>query len=348
MLTVSTDRNKALGDIQWRSITYRVWAGLLFGCILQGMVVVFFFQGLFFESIVCHVLAALVFPWFLWQFMPPKLHQSALILSLLFLFCLFVPLVSGVGLFISLALGVYFAKPVDEDITDVVQEMTLSDKELQQAADQVEYSSLSNNVLAILEASEQEDQRIRAVLSTRFMLDQDAIPILRIALLDPLDEVRLLAYSMLDKKEKALGKTIKAQLQKVDNTFSSSQAVVYRSLAEAYWELSYLGLVQGQAKIQILKRAFAAIEQVTQIELDNAESFFLKGRIALDMSLNSIAEASFLRAIELGVPRYRVASYQAELAFVQHQYDQVSDYLSLVDGETKKNEIILGIVKQWS
>jgi len=344
-ITVSTDKNKVLVGISWQSITYRVWVGLLFGCVLQSMVIVFFIRGLFVESIVCHVLTALVFPWFLWQFMPHKLHQSALILSLLFLFCLFVPLVSGVGLFISLALGVYFAKPIDEDITDVVQDVTMTDKELQHAANQVEQS---RNVLAILETSEQENQRIQAVLSTRFMLDKDAIPILRIALLDPLDEVRLLAYSMLDKKEKSLGKTIKAQLQEVDDTLSKSQAVVHRRLAEAYWELSYLGLVQGQAKTQILKRAFAAIEQVTQIEFNNAESFFLKGRIALNMGLNPVAEVSFQRAIELGVPRYRVASYQAELAFVQHQYEQVSDYLSLIDDETKKNEIILEIVKQWS
>ncbi|MCA1663775.1 MAG: hypothetical protein LC659_05830, partial [Myxococcales bacterium] len=60
------------------------------------------------------------------------------------------------------------------------------------------------HLVGMLRHGARPDQRLRAVMATRQLTDQYAIPVLGVALKDRVDDVRLLAYSLLDRKERAL------------------------------------------------------------------------------------------------------------------------------------------------
>ena len=53
----------------------------------------------------------------------------------------------------------------------------------------------------VLRHAPDTEKRMAALFATRRMPPREAIPILKLALRDPADDVRLLAYSMLDKRE---------------------------------------------------------------------------------------------------------------------------------------------------
>ncbi|MFO6383442.1 HEAT repeat domain-containing protein, partial [Pseudomonas aeruginosa] len=62
----------------------------------------------------------------------------------------------------------------------------------------------------VLRHAPDPNQRLTAIFATRRMPGKEAIPILKLALRDPADDVRLLAYSMLDQKESRINQRIEA------------------------------------------------------------------------------------------------------------------------------------------
>ncbi len=166
---------------------------------MQSLAVYFLINHELLYTLYFHILSAFLFPLPLWKLMPLRFHQDWQILILFFLMCLLIPFISGLGLLVSLSINSYFSKSYIEEISNIVKTPKLP-------GELIQIMQLSNykggSLLGVLESSTIDNQRIKVVLKTRQMVDKEAIPILKKALLDPVDEVRLLAYSMLDKKEK--------------------------------------------------------------------------------------------------------------------------------------------------
>ncbi|MFK5949184.1 MAG: hypothetical protein QM500_10505 [Methylococcales bacterium] len=317
---------------------------LLIAFIIQGGSIYYLFNNSLNYALLLHLLSASLFPFALQQILPGKFRKDPAIFSFLFLMCCLVPFVSGIGLLLSLSIGIYSAKPIVKQLTNTVHSEPLPE-DLLESVQLSQYNESS--VIGILESSTIEEQRIKAVLKTRQMTDQEAIPILRVALLDPVDEVRLLAYSMLDKKEKNIDHLIHQEAKKIAENPTEKLILVHLSLAESYWELSYLGLVSGQAKQHILQDAYEHIQRVLKSDQTSAESYFLQARIALSLNLYDVAEQSLSMALKLGINAVRVAPYQAELAFVTRKFDEIEQYINIVDDTAKNNDLISGMVKQW-
>ena len=292
-----------------------------------------------------HLISASLFPYPLWKLMPKKFENEGLITLLLFLICALIPFISGVGLLICFTLSAYFSKVIKIDVTENINREVLPDNVLENLQ-LAQYNGSS--LQAILDMSDSEDSRMQAVLKTRQMSDQEAIPILKRALLDPVDEVRLLAYSMLDKKEKFIDTMIHSYLNTLKVKSSKEDSIIHFKLAECYWELSYLGLVQGKAQTHVLGNAYKHIQATLKETTENAEAYFLQARIALVLDLFEVAEKSLVHALLSGMSKTRIAPYQAELAFLTRDFDQISHHVNAVDENTKKNMVVAEMLAQWT
>jgi hypothetical protein len=291
-----------------------------------------------------HILSAFIFPWPLWKLLPLRFHRERKIVILFFLICLLIPLVSGIGLLLSLSINSHFSKPFLGELSNTIKAPTLPEHLLQT----MQLSSYKGeSLLGVLEASTVENQRIKAVLKTRQMLDKEAIPILKVALLDPVDEVRLLAYSMLDKKEKILGRQITTQLEALKDKPSEKHIAEHMSLAEAYWELSYLGLVHGQAQIHILQDAYTHIQKVVMHRTTDADAYFLQARITLALNLYDIAEDSLDHVVELDLNTKRTNSYQKELAFITRHFEGINEKKTHKNNSDMIVNQIEGVTETW-
>ena len=323
---------------------FMLWVLLLTAFAIQAFSVYYLTEQMTEYALAYHVISAVLFPYPLWKLMPQKFEHEKSITVLLFLICLLVPFVSGIGLLVCFTFSSYYSKSVEDDVTENITVPELADDVLETLQlSQYNGSSLQ----AILDMSDSEEGRMQAVLKTRQMSDQEAIPILKRALLDSVDEVRLLAYSMLDKKEKFIDGMIRVHTEALAEKSSKEDAMVHFKLAECYWELSYLGLGQGKAQTHVLGNAYKHIQLTLKNSINNAEAYFLQARIALRLDLLKVAEASLSQALLCGVSKQRVSPYQAEVAFMSRDFNGVSDYVRTADKMAQKNEVAVEMMEQW-
>ena len=320
---------------------------LAVGFILEGLALWYLLGQLMTASFFFHLSSSVVLPWPLRYLIPKSDTSSRIFLLLLFVYCLFIPIVSGISLFLILTLGVLYASPVLKPKTDVYALPNTPENILEKIS--VRQSNFGQ-VYGILKSSKNIEQRFKAVLATRQMQDDKAIPILKIGLRDPVDEVRLLAYSMLDNKEKKIDLKIHQSLLHFsdDKLDPVSAAVIHQTLAESYWELSYLLLVQGQSKVHILKSAYHHANEALKTCGTDAGLNLLHARLGLNLDLFKEAAQSLDQAEKYGMPIMKLAPWRAELAFARRRFEEVTQHVKAIDEAAKNNLILAGIYKQWT
>ena len=158
--------------------------------------------------------------------------------------------------------------------------------------------------------------------------------ILRELLADPVDDVRLLAYGMLDGKEKALTSKIMAARQALESMQAPEELrVTNKQIAEYYWELVYQNLVLGDmltfAAGEALRHARAALA----IDADDAGLWFMLGRLALAIDDFDEAERAFGQAQSQAFPRERMLPYLAESLFRQRRFSEVRTLFGELRGQ---------------
>lgn len=314
--------------------------------ISQIGIVYFFLGGDFYHAAISHVLSAVLLPWPIFGLIAERYTKNKMLLLLFFIWCFFIPLVAGIGLLLSVARASYVLKPSVKNNFTTIDTQDIPTGVIKHIA---YVENISSNIRSVLEYSSASEERIRAVLATRKISDQNAIPILQIALKDPVDEVRLLAYSMLNTKEKKLSAAIQTHLNELTSTAALSEmekAGKYHYVAECYWELSFLGLEQGEAKVHVLKTADYFVAKALKTLIRDAELYFLKARIALELAQYQLAKSNFRLARKFGMPVEKLAPYQAELAFAEKRYAEVQYFMQHAKKSGEKNRLT-DMVKQW-
>jgi hypothetical protein len=182
-------------------------------------------------------------------------------------------------------------------------------------------------LMGILQCATERGSRLEALISTLSLDAQHAAPLLRIGLKDRDDDVRLLAYSLLTRKEKALEERIGKSLRRLDQEPPAAAFAVHRSLAHDYWELAGLGNASSSGSF-LLERARAHAEAGIALQPAEAGLQLLLGRILLKKNALEAAHTALLRAVAGGVPRDKVAPFLAEIAFHQREFSEITRLLS--------------------
>lgn len=166
--------------------------------------------------------------------------------------------------------------------------------------------------------------RLKALVAVQDTPARTTGNLLRELLADPTDDVRLLAYGILDGKEKQITQRILHTRNRLQRGVPSGRAAsLHKRIAELYWELIYQNLVQGDMRDFSAQqvREHAAAAQVVRI--GDAGIWFLLGRLELQMRDIAAAEVALQQAQVLGFARERLLPYLAELRFQQHRYADV-------------------------
>lgn len=163
--------------------------------------------------------------------------------------------------------------------------------------------------------SRDPNKRLQAVYATLKLEDRDAIPLLRMALGDATDDIRLLAYALLDRKEYRLSKRIEQAKQDIEKQENPGKKQLYRQIANDYWELAHLGLVQGEAKNYVLGMAFQYIQLGLVYSPQDSGLLFQYAQILLRLGKYQEALEEFKKAEMLGIEFICLQTYYAEIAF---------------------------------
>jgi polysaccharide biosynthesis protein PelE len=168
------------------------------------------------------------------------------------------------------------------------------------------------------------DHRLKALVAVQDTPARAIGGLLRELLADPTDDIRLLAYGILDNKEKQITQKIlqeKAALQATDNL--AERADLHRHIAELYWELIYQNLVQGDMQVFSAKQVRLHVGEALAVNPDDAGVWFLVARLELQMGEVEAADYALHRAQQAGFARERILPYLAEMRFLQRRYADV-------------------------
>ena len=274
----------------------------------------------------------------------PRRYKFPLPWSPLFIFSLafFVPGLGAIGVVVALFPALYLPRRHKELSWD---SMALPELPFRPQERGKELMFNDGGLQDVLRHAPDTEKRLTALFATRRMPAREAIPILKVALRDPADDVRLLAYSMLDKQESEINHRIETSLQQLADAEGTHKTALHDALARWYWELAYLGLAQGSVLEHVLDQAREHAEQT--LEADNPYAHVLAGRIALEQGRLDAAKAHFDHAEAAGVGKPTLAPYRAETAFIEGRYEDVARQLSELPDAVLQRPPFVALAKYW-
>jgi polysaccharide biosynthesis protein PelE len=192
-----------------------------------------------------------------------------------------------------------------------------------------------------------KDARFKSLLALQGMPARIANPLLQNVLGDPTDEMRLVAYGILDNQEKRINQHVYDEMQRLGRTTRPELRLIsLRRLAELYWELVYGRLVGGDVREHALAETDRYLREAMRLAPDDAGLWFLMGKMLL-YKRDPAAEAAFHRALANGLDDSRVLGYLGQIAFERRDYTEVRRILS---GLARKQYAprLKAVVQYWS
>ncbi len=184
------------------------------------------------------------------------------------------------------------------------------------------------------------------VVAARGRDDQGAIALLRRALADSDEDVRLVAHAVLESKHRSAYGRLHELTAQLEIAPGERCATLHRRLTAEHWELARTGLAEGECLVHALERARHHARAALAEHSGRASSWLLLARIALGCGNAEEAEAALGRAVELGLPPAVAQPYLAEAAFLQHRFDRVRDRVAALP--TDGNPAMDRLRRYWS
>jgi hypothetical protein len=191
------------------------------------------------------------------------------------------------------------------------------------------------------------DHRFLALLRVRYLPDRAAVTLLKQALKDPSDEVRLFAFTRIERWRDELERSAKEFLAALETCDPVERGVLHMRVAEMCWEVAYLGLAEGAVLEHTLHRALEHAEEAAGTRREHGPADFLRGRTLLALGRHPEAAKAFAAAVRSGYPPHKVLPYAAEVAFRLRQFDRVRSTLRELELLARGHAAMQPIVGFW-
>ncbi|MES1926966.1 HEAT repeat domain-containing protein [Salinisphaera sp. T31B1] len=255
---------------------------------------------------------------------------------------LFVPVLGAFGLVVSLLPGLYFAYREPARIWDTLDIPDLPFQPVDVNPDDV---FMRDGLSAVLMHFDDRNRRQQAIMACRHLPRRDAVPILRSALGDAADEVRLLAYAMINSIERDLER----QLNVVRDTIIASgdqDGELHAERAQLFWEFSYLQLARGSVETLMLQKALEAMD-IAIARQPTAQRWLLRARVCLALRRYDDAEQALESAEARGLEIDDSAPRWAELAFRRGRFGDVAPALERMSARAGNNPVMRPVMEYW-
>lgn len=202
-------------------------------------------------------------------------------------------------------------------------------------------------LLGVVRYASDPQRRMDALLSTQQLPARESVPILQTALKDSVDEVRLLAYSMLDRMELKINARITELREALDGAGQELAAQLHHKLAEQYWELADSGLAQGDVRRHMVATAQKHAEESVVLESHNAQAHILLGRVHVEQHGLDEAEQHLETAVVQGMAPSEVAVLMADLAFRRRDFRATRSALRKADALSLRTPPLSQVATLW-
>lgn len=261
-----------------------------------------------------------------------------------------VPLAGFIGVFLgTLVLRVYRAARPIEDF----QSVHLPEFDLHQ---RIQSGFRQTGLRAVLGNSEVPARsRMRAMVALQHMPGRISSPLLRNVLNDSSEDLRLLAYGMLDALERNISRSIDKELDTLREAEEKEGAdplgptglQAAEKLSALYWELVYQNLAQGDMRNYAISESLRFCERVLAQQPQHPQHNLRRGLLLHALGRMDEAEQAYARAQQLGLPATRVLPYLAELSFEQRDFAKTRQLMQQLD-EWSALPRLRPVIDYWS
>lgn len=186
------------------------------------------------------------------------------------------------------------------------------------------------------------------VVASRHIRDSQSGPILKSAVTNQNERIRLVAYQMLDKKVSNLNKEIQRLEAEAKHSSGLAKSNIHLQICNNYWELLTLEGDEPVAREQLLANAENQALLAIELQNNSVNAHFLLGQINLKQGSTSKAATAFEQAQKLGMSKDKVIPYIAEAAFVERDFKKLRHLLSNLDPAFRSYPPFSNVVEFWA
>jgi hypothetical protein len=306
--------------VAWSWAAILVDLGLFFSPSIHSSSAFAFFGVLTVHALACAIVASSCYVLVPGRFQQPRI----MVWLLLFVFAFIAPVIGAIGLLLMVRTTLRQASDTSRLAVPVsvrLPEYDVQGKDLNRSGQGAIRSRLTTNVPG--------DIRMQSLLSLQAVPSRVSNPILENLLGDSTDDVRLVAFGMLDSEEKKISVLIQRERAYLNTDLTLEQRhTCLRHLAELHWGLTYAALAQGELRAHILSQARSFLEAAIAVDvLLTSGLFFLKARILLAQGDLESAEQALLQALDMGQSKISALPYLAEMAFKRREFERVQQLM---------------------
>ena len=280
-----------------------------------------------------HAVASTLVTWLAWVLLPGNFKKPVVpACALLWAFAFFIPVLGVTAILIVVQVAQRFPRilRIERYVTVRMPEFSGVQREATERSD-----LRAGDARRILkDATQPLETRLRVLVALQSMQPKAAVPLLISLLSDPSEDIRLLAYSMVDSWEKDLVQKIQRANAELDVAYLSGNNTLVvnalRRLAELHWTQADTGLARGDLRRFALEHAQKYCERVQSLDTRAPGIWALYARILTELGHLDAAVQAVKMARRLRMPMAEAFSLMAQIAYAQGNYTAVRRYASLL------------------
>lgn len=309
-----------MNTLHWTWAAIVADAGLLFSPTVRSTGLLAFWGVLLAHASISAVVAMSTYLLLPRRYRQPRIFVTAL----MFCFAFMAPVVGAIGLLIIIRSNLQKALAESTFAVPVQLELPVYDVQSKDA-----HRGGQGAIRSRLGREVPDHLRMQSLLTLQAVPSRVSNPILEDLLGDDTDDVRLVAFGMLDTEEKKIASRLRQESERLtqDQTPDARFASLHQ-LAELNWELVYACLAQGELRRHILTQAARFADEALALGVTSGSGLiFLRGRIFLEQGELDAAQHAIEQAVAQGQPRTSAWPYLAEISFRRRDFAAVHQYM---------------------
>jgi polysaccharide biosynthesis protein PelE len=308
--------------------------------------------------LVTHGVASALAAMAAWVLLPSRYKSAKQAYGVALVFCMafFAPGVGVLSLLAVVYLAQLFPKGLNTDRFVDIEKPKYVANEKDAAAMSDLRAGFARRILA--SSNESVDTKLRVLLAVQDMRPRVAVPMLQGLLGDPAEDIRLLAYSMMDAWEKDLTRRIQAAQAQLDalralpdasdKRVKTQKFNAHRRLAELYWEQVDTKLARGDLRTFALQNAKKHCEDALDLLPNAAGVWLLFAEVLIELEMPDVARRAVIAARNAGADMVRAQQLSARLAFERGDYARVRQYMRGVDRSERVPHGLRQVARLWA
>lgn len=297
-----------------------------------------------------HAIASGGAAWLAWSMLPlhykRPMHAS---FALLYGLAFFIPVLGVAATVVAVQVAQRFPKMLSTEryVTVTMPEFSNVQQEVTERSD----LRVGDARRILKDYSLPLEMRLRVLVALQSMRPKATVPLLQGLLADPSEDIRLLAYSMVESWEKDLSKQILEAMNSLREARDGDERAplvnALQRLAELHWTQADSGLARGDLKVFALEQAQKACEDVLILDGYVPSVWQLYAKVLIE--LDKLPEAA--RALQLArrvrMPEQEIWPLLAQISFMTRDLGEVRRFIGCLPNTDRLPHQLQGMASFW-